>query len=73
MQQSVFDFRSQIPAGAACFALGNVLNREALPMPPLVVAAWQVGLGCFRMLVLGVVFAAFSASRSARARSARCC
>ena len=25
-------------------------------MPPLVVAAWQVGLGCLAMLVLGVVF-----------------
>src|SRR5215468_265652 len=41
---------------AILFALGNVLNREALPMPPLVVAAWQVGLGCFVMLVLGVAF-----------------
>src|SRR5262245_17834951 len=43
-------------ACAILFALGNVLNREALPMPPLVVAAWQVGLGCFVMLVLGVAF-----------------
>ena len=25
-------------------------------MPPLVVVAWQVGLGCFVMLVLGVTF-----------------
>ena len=41
---------------AILFALGNVLNREALPMPPLVVVAWQVGLGCFVMLVLGVAF-----------------
>lgn len=41
---------------AILFALGNVLNRKALPMPPLVVVAWQVGLGCAAMLVLGVVF-----------------
>jgi len=33
-----------------------VLNREALPLPPLVVVAWQVGLGCAVMLVLGVAF-----------------
>ena len=31
---------------AMLFALGNVLNRTPLPMPPLVVVAWQVGLGC---------------------------
>jgi drug/metabolite transporter (DMT)-like permease len=41
---------------AILFALGNVLNRKTLPMPPLVVAAWQVGLGCFVMLALGVAF-----------------
>ena len=41
---------------AVLFALGNVLNRKALPMAPLAVAAWQVGLGCFVMLVLGVAF-----------------
>lgn len=41
---------------AILFALGNVLNRKTLPMPPLVVAAWQVGLGCFVMLLLGVAF-----------------
>lgn len=43
-------------ACAILFALGNVLNRKVLPMPPLVVAAWQVGLGCLAMLVLGVAF-----------------
>src|SRR5262250_2100062 len=43
-------------ACAILFALGNVLNREALPMPPLVVVAWQVGLGCIVMLVLGIAF-----------------
>ncbi|MCA1392680.1 EamA family transporter [Bradyrhizobium sp. IC3123] len=41
---------------AILFALGNVLNRKPLPMPPLVVVAWQVGLGCATMLVLGVLF-----------------
>jgi drug/metabolite transporter (DMT)-like permease len=41
---------------AILFALGNVLNRKPLPMPPLVVVAWQVGLGCGAMLILGIVF-----------------
>ncbi|MGQ0685305.1 DMT family transporter [Bradyrhizobium sp.] len=41
-------------ACAVLFALGNVLNREAFPMPPLVLVAWQVGLGCLVMLVLGI-------------------
>ena len=39
---------------AILFALGNVLNRKPLPMPPLAVVAWQVGIGCGAMLVLGV-------------------
>ena len=43
-------------ACAILFALGNVLNRKPLPMPPLVVVAWQVGLGCATMLILGVLF-----------------
>ncbi len=43
-------------ACAILFALGNVLNRKQLPMPPLVVVAWQVGIGCLVMLVLGVLF-----------------
>jgi drug/metabolite transporter (DMT)-like permease len=41
---------------AILFALGNVLNRKPLPLPPLVVVAWQVGLGCGVMLILGVLF-----------------
>ena len=41
---------------AILFALGNVLNRAPFPMPPLIVVAWQVGLGCLVMLVLGVAF-----------------
>lgn len=41
---------------ATLFALGNVLNQKALPLPQLVSAAWQVGLGCLAMLILGVLF-----------------
>jgi len=41
---------------AILFALGNVLNRKPFPMSPLVVVAWQVGLGCLVMLILGVIF-----------------
>lgn len=43
-------------SSAMLFALGNVLNRTALPMPPLASVAWQVGLGCLAMLILGVTF-----------------
>jgi len=43
-------------AAAILFAIGNILNRVALPMPPLVEVAWQVGLGCLAMLILGVAF-----------------
>ncbi|MBR0691813.1 DMT family transporter [Bradyrhizobium lablabi] len=43
-------------ACAILFALGNVVNRKQLPMPPLAVVAWQVGIGCFAMLILGVLF-----------------
>lgn len=41
---------------AILFALGNVLNGKALPIPPFVVVAWQVGLGCLAMLLLGIAF-----------------
>ncbi|WOH81088.1 DMT family transporter [Bradyrhizobium sp. BEA-2-5] len=41
---------------AILFALGNVLNRKPLPMPPLAVVAWQVGIGCLVMLLLGILF-----------------
>jgi len=43
-------------AAAILFALGNILNRKPLPLPPLAAVAWQVGLGCLVMLVLGMVF-----------------
>lgn len=58
-----FDFSASkltgIALALACailFALGNVLNRKPLPMPPLAVVAWQVGIGCLAMLVLGIAF-----------------
>jgi drug/metabolite transporter (DMT)-like permease len=41
---------------AMLFALGNVLNRTQLPMPPFAVVAWQVGLGCLAMLIIGMLF-----------------
>ena len=41
---------------AVLFALGNVLNRTPLPISPLATAAWQVGLGCLAMLILGILF-----------------
>ncbi len=43
-------------SAAILFAIGNILNRTPLPMPPLVVVAWQVGLGCLAMLILGIAF-----------------
>ncbi|KIZ42876.1 MULTISPECIES: DMT family transporter [Rhodopseudomonas] len=43
-------------AAATLFALGGVLTRTALPMPPTVLVAWQVGLGCLPMIGLGLMF-----------------
>jgi len=43
-------------ASAALFALGSVLTKSPLPIPPTALVAWQVGLGCFPMIVLGLVF-----------------
>jgi drug/metabolite transporter (DMT)-like permease len=43
-------------SAAILFAIGNILNRTPSPMPPLVVVAWQVGLGCLAMLILGIAF-----------------
>jgi drug/metabolite transporter (DMT)-like permease len=40
---------------AVLFALGNVVNRTPLPILPVAAVAWQVGLACLTMLVLGVV------------------
>lgn len=41
-------------SAAILFALGNVVNRKPIPIPPLALVAWQVGLGCLAMLVYGL-------------------
>jgi drug/metabolite transporter (DMT)-like permease len=43
-------------SSAILFALGNILNRKPIPVPPIALVAWQVGLGCLAMVVLGVAF-----------------
>ena len=43
-------------ASAICFALGGVMMKSPLPMPPTALVAWQVGLGCLPMIVLGLLF-----------------
>jgi len=43
-------------ASATLFALGSVLAKGPLPMPPLSAVAWQAGLGCLPMIVLGWMF-----------------
>lgn len=42
-------------AAAVLFALGSVLNAP-LPLKPIPLAAWQVGLGCLPMVMLGLLF-----------------
>jgi drug/metabolite transporter (DMT)-like permease len=45
-----------ILAGAVLFAYGTILTkRSPLDMPPLALVAWQVGLGCLPLLLLGMV------------------
>src|SRR5882757_560386 len=42
-------------AGAVCVALGTVLTKHfPLAMPPLSLAAWQVGLGCLPVAITGL-------------------
>ncbi|RJF76268.1 DMT family transporter [Rhodopseudomonas palustris] len=44
-------------AGAICVALGTVLTKHfPLAMPPLSLAAWQVGLGCAPIAFAGFIF-----------------
>ncbi|MGL4557136.1 MAG: DMT family transporter [Afipia sp.] len=43
-------------SAAILFALGNILNRAPIPVPPVALVAWQVGLGCLAMLVFGLLF-----------------
>jgi drug/metabolite transporter (DMT)-like permease len=40
---------------AVLFALGTVITRTPIPVPPLTLVAWQVGLGCAPMIVLGLL------------------
>lgn len=43
--------------GAAClFALGMVTSRKPPVLPPLASVAWQVGIGCLPMVVIGLLF-----------------
>ena len=39
---------------AVLFALGTVITRTPLPVAPITLVAWQVGLGCAPMIVAGV-------------------
>lgn len=41
---------------ALLFALGTVLNRTPIAMPFVARTAWQVGLGCLPMMLLGLIF-----------------
>jgi drug/metabolite transporter (DMT)-like permease len=43
-------------ASAILFALGGVMTKSPLPMAPIALVAWQVGLGCFPMIILGLLF-----------------
>lgn len=43
--------------GAAGFALGTVLLKKyPIRLPPVTAAAWQIGLGCFPIAIVGLVF-----------------
>jgi drug/metabolite transporter (DMT)-like permease len=42
-------------AGAVCVGLGTVLTKHfPLAMPPLSLAAWQIGLGCLPVAIVGL-------------------
>lgn len=41
---------------AILFALGSLLNARSAPAAPISFVAWQIGLGCFPMVVLGLAF-----------------
>jgi drug/metabolite transporter (DMT)-like permease len=43
--------------GAVGFALGTVLTKKLpIPLPPIPAAAWQIGLGCFPVAIMGFAF-----------------
>ncbi len=43
-------------ASAVLFALGGVMMKSPLPVAPTALVAWQVGLGCSPMVLLGLLF-----------------
>jgi drug/metabolite transporter (DMT)-like permease len=41
--------------GSICFALGTVLAKKLpIRLPPITAAAWQIGIGCVPILIVGV-------------------
>ncbi|OLL31626.1 EamA family transporter [Burkholderia sp. SRS-W-2-2016] len=42
-------------AAAVLFALGTVMTRTPIPVPPITLVAWQVGIGCVPMLIIGLL------------------
>ena len=42
-------------SAATLFALGTVITRKPIPLPPITLVAWQVGLGCVPMVIVGLL------------------
>ncbi|MGH1574707.1 hypothetical protein ACRAWG_33725 [Methylobacterium sp. P31] len=55
------------PLLAILFALGTVLGRGPIGLPPIALTAWQVGLGCLRLeqAILSVAAAWFTRASGA--------
>ena len=54
-------------AGSMCFALGTVLaKRLPIRLPPLSAAAWQIGIGCVPILIVGLAIETAHAERITR-------
>ncbi|MFM9851127.1 MAG: DMT family transporter [Hyphomicrobiaceae bacterium] len=51
--EEIFGFALAL-ASAVSFALGTVLNRSPLPIAPTALVAWQVGIGCLAMVLIGL-------------------
>jgi drug/metabolite transporter (DMT)-like permease len=41
---------------AVLFAFGTVVGVAVIPLPPIALTAWQVGLGCVPMVLVGLLF-----------------